>query len=571
MARRKIDEPSKSYTAGKMSVGGIRTGLLHGTLVKVVLGGLIVIFAVGILFNNIGGGPKDEGTTATQNLPAVVAQVGDETVSNEDYGTEINKAERYASQSPMGDSPDSSIRNRQQAMDGLVQQAALTDAANKAGLSVSEEEIDKKIESQINDAIKAEKGSNEADFRRRMESEHGSEESYREDMRKKMQEARDDISHQLLVEKLQKKVEGEHKITEEDYKRSETKLNLYQIKINPKPATPSAKDPDAEKKKNEEEARKKAEKILADLKKNPTVAYFMAVAKKESEDFEGKKKGGGLGWKKPTELPFDRAMREAVMNADPKDKFIGPVVGKYVNDYNIFLVNGRKLDLPKDYNKKGKKEELIKQYQDRINGEVWGEFQEEAKKKAATEIRDPLLVAYKLQNEQIWSAPPDQQGKLRQEALDHYNEALKGADGKLKTGILYQIAQLYRDMATTDPGAKKKRVETLKEAAGESKGDINIQLELARALREDGAKDKALEAVKEAAKALAAAPPAAQGGYNPADMYHQQIATEYDSLGEKKLADLERKKVKPAPPAPGGMGGMGGMGGIPNNIKINPS
>jgi hypothetical protein len=571
MARRRDPEPSRTYSASRFSVGGIRSGVLHGTFIKIVLGILIVIFALGLYYNgplNMGG---DNGPAGTAGLPDTVAQVGSVPISRAKYVSAIDQSERMASMMQSGETPDEPIRTRQTAMDQLIQQAALADAAKAQGITVSDDEINKKIDSNINDDITSRKASGEADFRRGIESQYGSEDKYRAKMHDEWNtpEQREEIRQQLMVDKLQKKVEAEHKVTEDDYKKSETKLDLYQIVVRPKVVMPNAKDADAQQKKNSDDARAKAEKLLADLKQNPTPANFMAVAKKESDDFQTKTKGGALGWKKPMDLPLSPSVRDAVMKSDPSVKFVGPVQDENTKDFYIFLINGRQLDLPKDYTKKGKKEEYIKQLQDRINGEAWAQFQQDAKKKAATEIYDPIVDAYRLQTEKIYAAPPGEQKKLRQEAIDKYKSALDTANGSLKAAIYYQMADLYRDLDN-----KQARMDALQHAATEAPKSVEIHLQLARALREAGQKDKALAQVDEASKDISTAPPSPEmGGYDPAAMQHQQVVSEYKALGRNDLADKESKKIrKPATPGGmGAMGGLGGLGGLGNNIKITPS
>jgi len=55
--------------------------------------------------------------------------------------------------------------------------------------------------------------------------------------------------------------------------------------------------------------------------------------------------------------------------------------------------------------------------------------------------------------------------------------------------------------------------------------------------------------LQEASKILDARPstPSMFGG-NPDDALRYQIASEYDALGKKDLADAERKKIKPQQP-----------------------
>src|SRR5690606_21913752 len=151
----------------------------------------------------------------------------------------------------------------------------------------------------------------------------------------------------------------------------------------------------------------KADKLVEQLKKTPTPQNFAAVAQKESADAASKAKGGDLGWKLPAELPVSPTTRQAIVKSN--DKIIGPIVDENTGDVSIFMVESRALRLPADYAKN--KAKLLKDFETAQDNEAWAAYQAEISKNAQPEISDPALQAYKIQTEQIYTAPEKEQDK----------------------------------------------------------------------------------------------------------------------------------------------------------------
>jgi tetratricopeptide (TPR) repeat protein len=224
------------------------------------------------------------------------------------------------------------------------------------------------------------------------------------------------------------------------------------------------------------------------------------------------------------------------------------------------LIEGRQLDLPKDYAKKSK--EYMKTFEDGKDNEVLTKWQDDLKKKTTPEILDPALAAYNIQKTQLTTAQGEARTNAVNEAIGKYNEALEFASPVETSTIQYQLSQLYHEA-----GQPEKQLEALK-AASENRDAKQAKIEYARALREAKKPDEALVQLTELSKHLTEAPaqPSMFGG-NPDDSIRFLIAGEFDALGKKDLAAAERAQVKPPSGAPGGMN-FGNMGGLPGGLKI---
>ena len=558
----KTEQLDMETEASPLSIEGLRSGVINHILLKVVMFLLIAIFAVGFLFTSFNPtrGLNPDGTSApTGSGPATVARVGDTEIERARFEQMAMRQDEFMSQFGQKVGPLEYFGSRSNTLTGLISNAAQVQAGRAAGLTVSEDEIKAEINKQIDEAIKSQKSQGEAAFRRQVEARYGSVEKYRAELQTLVEADRANIESSLVLKKLEAKIKEENKVTEDDYKKSVTKLKLRVLVVRPKIAPAGDK---ALTDKNKAEAKTNADKIAAQIKKAPTPQNFAAIAKKESADFATKDKGGDLGWKLPAELQVSPAAKAAILKSS--DKVIGPVVDEATGDISIFMVEGRALKLPADFGKN--KVKLIKDFETAQDNEAWQKYQADIGKAAQSEIVDPGLQAYKIQTEQIFTAPADQQNQLRQDAVVKYEEALKYAIGMEAAAVRYQLAQLYRDLKQP-----KKAVEVLKTASEQTNNAPALDFEYARALREAGDKKTAIAELEKVSKEMDTAPPAAPSmfGGNPNDALRYQISAEFDTLGRKDLAAAERKKV--APPQNGGMpGGMmmpgGGAMGAPGGV-----
>ncbi|BCM91306.1 hypothetical protein IAD21_03176 [Abditibacteriota bacterium] len=556
-----IDKPSP------FSIEGIRSGAVTSRVVKVmiVLSGLIMAGTFAVSSLSPTGVPQNNPNGTAQNPTETVATVGDQTVTagqlNNTFARTVDMNMRYG----FGSKPtaDNYLSQKQDALKRLTDNAALIVAAQKADITVSDSDIDKELDKEIRDSLKPQGGQSEAAFMRFIQTQYkvGTiDEAVEIDKGKVTQEGRDGVQKKLLVDKLEKQTKDGATSTEEDYKRSITKLDLYQIVIRPDLPKGTVKDFKAEQTRLQGVAQDKATKLFAQLKANPTLANFKAVALKQSADTVTKPKGGSLGLKLPAEIqPPD--VGEALSKS--AQALNGPFKSEGDGSQTIYFVAARKTDLPKDYAKTKKK--LLADFETQQDNMVWQKKQEELQKAVTPDVSDPAMAAYQLQTKDLYTKTGDDQKKMRDDILERYDEALKTAGKGLEAAAInFQKSTLYRDA-----GQKQPQLEALKAATENDKNDAGLLVAYGQALSDGGQPKPALEQFKAASKALDNNPstPSPFGGGNPDDALRQQLAAQFDFLKQPALAKAERAKIKPA--APGGMGGLN-FGGLPPGVKISP-
>ena len=551
-ARFKEEKPSP------FSIDGIRRGAVASNIVKVFLVASGLIMAGSFILSSLSTAPElaGQGGQNVANAGATIAQIGEQTVTKGELAQSLARQEDFGRQYGQITTVATYMAGKQGALEGLTSNAATIEAAKAAGIQVSDADVEAKINEELDKSLKPQPGQSEAQFRRLIETQYGSVEKAKADAISKITpDQREGIRDGLYVEKLQKQVGDANKVSEDDYKRSQTKLKLRQIVVRPPLPKADAKTP-ADPKVGEAAALAKANKIVAQLKTAPTTANFAAIAKAQSDDPASKAKGGEIGWKLPADLGPDVG--------DAVAKSSGTIVGPLADQsgvQSIFMVESRALKLPADYAKNKKK--LLEDFEKTRDEQAWSKRQDEIKKAATPAISDAALLAYKAQTDPtLFSKTPEEQKKARAAAIEQYKAALPG-DSPIETAAIdYQMAKLY--------GAQNNKPEQLKSlaaAAKEQPNDSAVRIEYARALREGGQPKLALAELKAASKAIDENPaPPSMFGFNPDDAARGQIAAEFGLLKEPKLAAAEQAKIKPQQqPGMGGM--MGGAGGI----QIQPS
>jgi hypothetical protein len=534
------------------SIESIRSGAFSSKIVKgfIILSGLIM--AGGFLATSFGptgqpggGGPINPKTT--------VAQVGGESITTGQLLNALAQMEQMNQWTGQTTTAQNYLRGKQDALNRLADNATVILAARNSGITVTNDDINKKIDELIAEQLKPQ-GQSEAAFRRMIETRFGSLEKAKEQLRSNLEKERKALSDEILVEKLQKQVEESNKVTEDDYKRSVTKLKLWQISIRPDSPKAGVKDIKAETDKLNLKASEEANKLFASLKATPTLAAFKAAALKQSDDQVTKAKGGDIGLKLPSEINYGEGFSDTL--AKSGSNLVGPLKDNGGANW-IFFIESRKTELPKDYQKNKKK--LIEDFEKQKDSEAWTKAKEEYKKGITPQISDPALAAYELQNDpEFYSKTTDEQKKIREDAIERYQSAVKNASGVEAAAIHLQLAGLYREL-----NQKPQQLVSLENAVKEDPNNSELRLEYARSLREAGQPKVALVQLQEASKALDNAPPspmAMYSGYDPSSATRQQIAAEFMNLKEPKLAEAERAKIKPATPPQGG--------GFPGGIQV---
>ena len=544
------EEEEDDYVPSRFSMAGIRSGMTGG-LWKAVLMLLIFIFAVGTFL--VGGGPTPEapvGNSGTNaNAPATIATVAGQTITRAQLDNALQQQLQYASY--FGQTPTAAdwLQFKQRALQGLQSNAAVVKAAQDANVAVSDQDIDDKITSLVSEQITQQSGSNMANFRRTLESQGKTEDGIRQEMRANYD--RDLVRNALMTERHEKSWKATNKVTEADYLASVTQLNLSQIVVRAKSPLPNDKNALATYTKNKAEAQVRAQKVADGLKSlsgAALTAKFAQLARAQSDDLPTKTKGGALGFKLPTEVPFSPSTRDALLAVKKTPSVVGPLQDDAVGGSVLLLVAGKKPQLPKDYAKN--KAKLFTAFEDQRDNEAWQKHVETMSKAATLELQDPALQAFKTQTDSALTSPVNSNNGARDEVLAKYQQALTYSNGLQAAAIRFQMAQLYGASKQTD-----KQIASLQEAVKDvPNAAIPLHLELARVLAEAKRNAEAVKELQAASKEVDNAPTtSSQFGGNPNDQMRAQIAAQYDTIGRRDLAALERAKVKPA--AASGAGG----------------
>ncbi len=567
---KRVAEPEYVDKPSPFSIEGIRSGAVQSRLMKtvVVLSGLIMAGTFLVSSLSPSGVPRNGNGGSGQSPDAVAATLGNQTISEGQLNNAFARSVQINAQYGMGiPTAATFLDQKQTALRQLTNQAALTEAAKAANIVVSDAEIDAELDKEIKEQFKPQAGQSQAAFLRLVQAQYkvsSIDEAVAQEKAKVTSDIRDNVRDKLSVDKLEKQVKdaASATVSEDDYKRSLTKLDLYSITLRPDLPKGGAKDFKAEQTRLQNEAAAKATKLFAQLKATPTLAAFKAVAAKENPDVISKAKSGALGQKLPAELSppeVGTALSKAA------GSLVGPFKSEGDGSQTIYFIAGRKTDLPKDYAKNKKK--LLADFQTQQAGAAWSKKQADIQKAATPDVSDPALKAYQLQTKDLYTKVGDEQRKARADVLARYNDALKTSGTGLEAAAIhYQRAALYSDM-----GQKEPRLQALKAASDAAKKDVELLLTYAEALRDAGQPKPALEQFKAASKALDNNPMPtsmfSQG--DPNAPLRQRLAQAFELLKEPKLAAAERAKVKPA--APGGMGGMSGLnfGGSPG-LQVVP-
>jgi len=545
-------EPEFEDKPSPFSIDGIRSGGVQSRLFKILVVASGLIMAGGFAMQSLEPGGIPRAGQRAQNAAETVASVGGQTISGGKLDYAFTKNQEAMTRFGMQAKVDTYMKAKQDALKQLTNQAALVEAAQKANIQVSDDEVDKEIDKELRDSpdFKPQPGQSQGAFLRAIQQQfkvNTLEEAIAAFKEKSVSpEGREQIRQKLMVDKLGDQTKNATATSEDDYKRSVTKLDLYQILVRPELPKGNSKNFKADSAKLAADAQGKATKLVAQLKANPTLANFKAVAQKESADFATKTKGGSLGFKLPSQLP-DPALGEQ-LSKTPQN-LVGPIEAK--NDapgtQAIYFINARKTELPKDYAKNKKK--LLADFQKSQGEAAWSKKQDELQKAINPDVSDPALAAFQLQSD-LYTKQGAEQQKARDEALARYDIALQNSGGTEAAAINFQKSVIFRDI-----GKVPEQLVALKAAAQNAKNDAGVQLAYAQALKDGGQPKAALDQFKVAAQTLDdnPTPPSMFGTPSPDGPMRQQLAQGFTVLKEPKLAAAQLAKIKPA--APNGVGG----------------
>ena len=238
---------------------------------------VIVLALLALLAAGCGG-----GSDTPDEVPAdAVAVVGDEEIAKAEYDRLLQQAKRgYEAQKRKFPKPGSEEYKSlsRQAIQFLVQRAMIEQEAEELDVSVSEEEVNERLE-QVKRQYFA---GNEKRYRQQLKQQGLSEEQVKQD-----------IESQLLAEKVEKKVTEEVEVTDEDVER-------YYRENRSQYEQPESRDV----RHILVRGKGKANRLYRRLKRG---ANFASLARKHSEDPGSRAQGGKLTIARgQTVAPFDQ-------------------------------------------------------------------------------------------------------------------------------------------------------------------------------------------------------------------------------------------------------------------------
>jgi tetratricopeptide (TPR) repeat protein len=224
-------------------------------------------------------------------------------------------------------------------------------------------------------------------------------------------------------------------------------------------------------------------------------------------------KGGDLGW-----FPKGQMVKEFDTAAFSQQ--VG-VVGEPVKTqfgYHLVLVEERKRDLPKDFEKR--KEDYRRSVAEQRVGEAWANFVRQARAAAKVEVKDPIVLA-------VRSMMEDPTGE---KAIAYFKQAIAKGSGlpdQTRAALHYLLGNLLTGRKKYEEAAKQ--YEKALDLAPTPKEEV--MLSLADTYQRLKQPDKAIQFVRAATDEA------------PDNMVASRRAENiYNTLGRKDLAEAEKKR-----------------------------
>jgi tetratricopeptide (TPR) repeat protein len=526
--------------------------------------GITLIFVLGMF----SGFSWVERQVRGLNLPRDIARVNGEEIPRQQYEQALIRLTQFGSHRL---SPQDWAFFKEQIFRELVDNELLRQEAYRRRLRVTRADINKRVDELVQLQLVSAKQQYERDkdFRDFVRRQYGSFDALASDLRRQLGRQRSAFEQDLLMEKLQRSIEQEVKVTEKDLLDTYTKFRLRHIFVSTDRFLPKGKQPtDQERAEAKRKALERAKELRERVLKGED---FAKLAERESDDPVTKRKGGDLG-----ELSLDAArwrLGEDAMSILPKLK-VGdvsePIEG--FNGYHIVKLEGKRVEPPEDYNKvryrceekkcgniwlgeKGekkcpkcgstkikqigeRKKELLDELKQQRVQERRMRLLQELRERARIEIYDPELKAIVASRE----------GNT-EEAIRYYREALKIAleNPEARRHFLfpdlihYQLSRLYMGQG------KLKEAEREIRKALDYSDDNELHIQLGSILLLQGKKDAALKEFMKVAES------------SPTPSQRLVLANYFEQLGRKDLAEKQRKLAEKE-------GGSGGLS-IPMTVR----
>ncbi len=433
--------------------------------------GIIAYFGTGPM----GGGPSraDQERASGQT----VVTVNGEPVTRQEYDRLWDRMKSNA-----GSSDLQAATFQGYILNNLISQAVMRAAAKKAGLTVSDADIDKQIRDEKTQLARGGKPVPDADYERMLDMQGYSLSDYRQELK-----------NMLLPQELRKSYESGQKLNEQDLLKTYDQARVRHILVS------TSKVPEAQ-------AKNKAEKILAEVKAGKD---FATLANENTDDPSnqptkydpktkkmepsGPKKGGDLGV-----APLSNYMPEFAdaARALKPGQVSGIVKTSY--GYHIIKMEEYKRELPKDYEKN--KVKLLEDFKKQKAQTAFGELMQKEEKSAKLVWSDQSLkwrYDYAKSNGMFGGSFDMDSMKNRQQFPKDLAEyvAKNPHDAAAALVLGKTIYQHDYILAPPGPEREKKRSEVIKlyEAGLKSTEDQSTRFDLAQLYREAKKDDEALK------------------------------------------------------------------------------
>ncbi|MBW3637043.1 MAG: SurA N-terminal domain-containing protein, partial [Armatimonadetes bacterium] len=188
----------KDEKPSPFSIEGIRSGAVQSKLFKafILLSGLVMAGGLVISGLSPSGAPTQGAAPGATN--ETVATVGTREISDLQLENTLARQQQFNAQFGQPTGVTNYLSSKQQALQGLTDNAATVVAAQNAGISVSDAEVEAEIDRLIGEELKPQQGQSEAAFRRLVEAQYGSLQGAKDKIKGQVtSEAREDIRAKL--------------------------------------------------------------------------------------------------------------------------------------------------------------------------------------------------------------------------------------------------------------------------------------------------------------------------------------------------------------------------------------
>lgn len=495
------------------------------------------------------------------NLPRSIARVNRAEISRQQYEQALARLAQFGS---FRLSAQDWAFYKEQIFHELVDAELLRQEAYRRGIRVTRADINKRVDEilQIQLVSARQQYERDKEFRDFVRKQYGSLEAMANELRRQVRQQVGNLEQEILMEKLRQSVMQEVNVTEKELQDNYTQFRLRHIFVSADRFLPKDKSPtEQDRRQAKEKALQRAKELMERILKGED---FAKLASKESDDPVTKSKGGDLG-----ELSLDAAkwrIGEDALTVLPKLK-IGEVSEpiESFNGYHIIKLEGKRVNLPQDYNKvryrcgekkcnniwlgeKGekkcpkcgstkikqigeRKKELLDELKQQRMQERWTKLLRDLWESAKIEIYDPELKAIAAERE----------GNT-EEAIKRLREALKivAENPDARRHYLFPDLLHYRLSSLYMRQGKLKEAEHEIRKALEYSDDNDLHIQLGSILMLQGKKDAALKQFLKVADS------------SPTPSQRLIIANYLEQLGRKDLAEKQRKLAEKE----GGSGGL---------------